>query len=313
MSGLAERYRGQLLDAAQLARAARANDTRLADDLYDRWYAPARGEVRKPLAPEEVAAHLRAADAAGARFQRGWTILAPTEAATLLGPPRSNWQLPAGRDGEALWIDPVDLLYEGHVGLRPPVGTQVAVSARRDSVAAPFGWWTTFAEAWPTATPPVVRLYWSVRPERLFRVVETLTGYLDSNSPWALKCPLDLERSRRPDAVVLYVPVDAWSRVRSSVADAYRSSRGSLAPDVPALTLQLEPGLALAEDPGDESFGTARCRIVAAGISSALADGQADEAELAHAAEQALAAHGVSLEAPYLEADSHARYEWTTP
>jgi hypothetical protein len=309
-----ERYRRQLRDAARLARAVGAEATaRLADELYDRWYAPARGEVREPLAPQVVAAHLRAADASGARFERGWTVLATAEATTLLGPPRSTWQIPAARDGEALWIDPADLLYEGHVGIRPPAGTPVAVSARRDSIAEPFGWWTTFGEAWATATQPLVRLYWSVRPERLFALVETLTGGLDPGSPWALKCPLDPERSRRPDAVVLYLPVDAWPRMRSSVADVYSSSRESLASSVPALTLQLEPGLALAEDPGDESFGTARCRMIAEGIVRAKTDGEAEEAALARAAEQTLVAHGVSLEAPYLNPGSRARYEWTTP
>jgi hypothetical protein len=312
MSGRAEWYRQQLLDAARLARTANTSDrARLADDLYDRWYAPVRGDVHSPLAPQAVAAHLRAADAAGTRFERGWTTLAPAEAATLLGPPRSTWQIPAARDGEALWLNPADLIYEGRIGLRPPAGGEVAVSARRDSLNEPFGWWTTFGEGWPAATTPIVRLYWSVRPERLFALVEAMTAGLDRRSPWALKCPLDLERCRRPDAVVLYVSGEAWPSIQSSVAYVYRSSRESLVTDVPALTLQLEPGLALAEDPGDESFGSARCRIVAEGIAAALAGGVTDEVALARSAEQSLIARGVSVETPYLGPETRARYKWT--
>jgi hypothetical protein len=314
MNGVAERYRGQLLEAARHAHDAGVTDApALAAALYDRWYAPARDEVWAPLPPPVVAAHLRAADAAGARFERGWRVLAPGAAEALIGPPRSSWPIAVARDDEARWVDPADLLYEPHVGLRPPAGASVAVAAHRDSLAQPYGWWTTFGRAWPRAAPPFVRVYWSVRAERVFALVEALTAGLDARAAWALKCPLDIERCRRPDAVVLYLPVAAWSRARHSIARVYRAARGSLATDVPALTLALAPGLGLAEDPRSESFGTARCRIVAEGMVPALADPASDHAVLARAAERALASHGISLAAPYLAPGSQVSYEWTTP
>jgi hypothetical protein len=313
MSGPAEHFRGQLLQAAAHALAVGVTDAAaLADALYERWYAPARGVVRQVLAPAEVVAHLRAADAAAGRFEGGWTVLAPAEAVALLGPPSSSWQVPAAGDRRARWVDPPDLLYEGGIGLRPAPGATVAVAARRDSLTEPFGWWTSFGTAWPDVPAPLVRLYWSVRPERLFRLVEAVTAGLDAEAPWALKCPLDLERCRRPDAVVLYLAADAWSRIRPSLQRVYRSARPSLGPEVPALTLALGPGLALAEDPGDESFGTARCRVVAGGIAPALAGGVTDQEALARAGEEALDAAGVSLAAPYLGPGSQGSYEWTT-
>jgi HopA1 effector protein family len=304
------RFREQLLDAARIARDSGVHDpAELADVLYDRWYSPPRSGVREPLASWAVALHLRAADEAGARFVRGWTALTEDEALAALGPPLTQWQVPAARNGDARWVDPVDVLYEGGIGVRPPAGAPLAVSARRDALTDPLGWWTAFSATWTDAERPLARLYWSVPPERLFALAAALTGGLPGATPWALKCPLDLERCTRPDAVVLYFPTVEWPSVRTSCADVHRAARDLLAADVPALTLELDRGLALAEDPGDDSFGSDRCRLVAEGMSRALPD--AGEAALAAAAEQALQESGIAPEAPYLGAGSRTEYAWS--
>jgi type III HopA1-like effector protein len=307
----ADRYRAQLLEAVRLALPPAPPDAgRLAALLYEQWYAPATGTTPGWLDPAEVAEHYRAADAAGGRFEPGWVVLHPEDALARIGPPRSPWQVPAARGEETRWVDPIDLLFADGVGLRPPAGSSIAVSARRDSSELLPGWWTTLSAAWSKGSPPLVRLYWSVPAEKVCRLVEGLTAGLDPDQPYALKCPLDLDRCRRPDAVVLYLPGAAWGELGPGLAAAYRRVRRWLRPRAPALTLELAPGLALAEDPGDDSFGAHRCRIVADGLATARRDGVADPDALGDAAAAALGRHGIGADAPYRNPGSTATYPW---
>lgn len=314
MTHAPDRYRAQLLEAARLTLQQPPPDAgRLAALLYERWYAPASGTTSGHLDPPEVAEHFRAADAASRRFEPGWVVLDPGHARARIGPARSPWQVPAARGEEARWIDPVDLHVEGGVGLRPPAGTSIAVSARRDWTDLLPGWWISMSPAWSSGSPPLVRLYWSVPPEQVCRLVEGLTASLDPGQPYALKCPLDLDRCRRPDAVVLYLPVAGWDAMRAGLAAGHRRVRPWLRPRVPALTLQLAPGLALAEDPGDDSFGTHRCRTVAGGLAAARHAGVTDPGALCDAAVEALRGHGVRADAPYRNPGSTATYPWDPP
>jgi HopA1 effector protein family len=307
----AGRYRAQLQEAVRLALPPAPPDPgRLAARLYEQWYAPATGTTPSWLAPAEVAEHYRAADAASGRFEPGWVVLHPADALARIGPPRSPWQVPAARGEETRWVDPIDLLFAEGVGLRPPAGSAIAVSARRDSAELLPGWWTTLSAAWSTGSPPLVRLYWSVPAGEVCRLVAGLTAALDPDRPHALKCPLDLDRCRRPDAVVLYLPAAAWDDLRPGLVAAHRRVRRWLRPGVPALTLELAPGLALAEDPGDDSFGAHRCRIVADGLAAARQAGVTDPDALCDAAVAALGRHGIGADAPYRSRGSTAAYRW---
>jgi HopA1 effector protein family len=308
-------YRAQLLKAARLTLPLAPPDAgQLAALLYERWYAPASGAtLGQPLDPTEVAEHYRAADRAGSRFEPGWVVLDPGEALARIGPARSPWQVPTARREEGRWVDPVDLVFVGGVGCRPPAGAAILVSARRDSPELLPGWWTTMSPAWSQGPPPLVRLYWSVPAGQVCRLVEGLTASLDPEQPYALKCPLELDRCRRPDAVVLYLPAAAWEGSRTGLAAGYRRVRRWLRPRAPALTLQLAPGLALAEDPGDDSFGASRCRIVADGLAAARRAGVTDLGELCDAAVAALGRHGIRADAPFRNPGSTAAYSWDPP
>jgi hypothetical protein len=308
------RYRAQLREAVRLTLRQPPPDAgSLAVLLYEQWYAPASGTAPAQLDPAEAAEHYRAADAAGGRFEPGWVVLDAEAAWARMGPPRSPWQVPAARGEERRWIDPVDLYFADGLGLRPPAGSSIAVSARRDSSELLPGWWTTLSTAWSKSSPPLVRLYWSVPADKICRLVAGLTAALDPDQPYALKCPLELDRCRRPDAVVLYLPEAAWEEQRAGVAATYRRVRRWLRPEVPALTLELAPGLALAEDPGDDSFGAHRCRIVAEGLAPARHAGVTDPDALCDAAVAALGRHGISADAPYRNPGSTSSYPWDPP
>jgi hypothetical protein len=300
MTDPAAHYRAQLLGAAGLALATpRRGEDDLATELYQRWFAPPTGEAVPALHPQGRLAHYRAADAASGRFEPGWTV-AEADAGTA-----SPWQIPATRGSEFRWVDPGDFLYPGATGLRPPAGAAIEVTARRDVEFD--GWWSTLSAAWePSGT--VLRLYWSVRPAHVARLIETLTANLDFGAPWALKAPLLAERLQHPDAVVLYVAASAWEQLQPAIATSIRRSASSLRDEPPALTLVVAPGVGLAEDPGDESFGTQRCRVIAEGLAQALSRGADTPTELCRAAESALARHGISIAAPYVSSGSRSEY-----
>lgn len=293
--------------AAQPVLDRRGTAAELAAVLYDRWYAPAEGAPEPALGPKEATARYRAADAATGRFEPGWTVLPPAHATSLIGPPASAWQIAASNGGEVRWADPIDVLHADGIGLRPRPGSTVSVTARRDSTAVLPGWWTTTSPVWPSARPPLIRLYWSVEPKHVHRVVAAVTATMNTGRPWALKCPLDVDRCRRPDSIVLYLPAADWGSAGPRVADAHRRSRTWLRPNVPALTLELARGLALAEDPAEDSFGSSRCRMLAESTWQAHHWGAGD---LRSAAVAGLEEHGVSAETPWLNPGSTASYPW---
>jgi hypothetical protein len=303
-------WRAGLHAAARPALDRHGTASELAALLYTRWYAPAEGPPEPSPGPKEVSAHYRAADAATGRFEPGWTVLSPTRATSRIGPPASAWQIAVSNGGEIRWVDPIDVLYADGIGLRPQPGAAVSVTARRDSTAVLPGWWTTTSPAWPLARPPLIRLYWSVEPKHVHRVVRAVTVALDAGRPWALKCPLDVDRCRRPDSVVLFVQAADWENACARVAGAHQRSRAWLRGSVPALTLELARGLGLAEDPAGDSFGSSRCRMLAESMWRAHQQGVRDPDQLCSVAVSGLAEHGVDAEAPWLNPGSTATYPW---
>jgi hypothetical protein len=303
------RFQQQLLAAARLARAHPQLDARaLSELLYEEWYAPARAQPIPSPSPGRMVAHFRSVDAASRRFESGWAVTQPDYVAGQIGPAESSWQIPAVRGAEARWVDPIDLVYPGHVGLRPPTGADIEVSERRDSTRLLPGWWTRFTPAWLIAQPPLIRLYWAVEPTGLMRLVRELTAGLEQSLPYALKCSLDLARYLRPDGVVTYLPAGEWAAARNSVMLVHRRVEPSLRSDTPALTLELGRGLALAEDPGNTSFGVHRCRLVARALRRSPVDSNDDSAIEAISAE--FRRHGVDIHAPYRTTGSGEDYGW---
>ena len=79
----------------------------------------------------------------------------------------------------------------------------------------------------------------------------------------------------RRDNAVLYLSQDLFHAAWLALAPVLPRLGHALHPGTPLFTKQLAPGVGLAEDPcGDDSFGSARSRLVA----GALADARAGEA-----------------------------------
>ena len=100
---------------------------------------------------------------------------------------------------------------------------------------------------------------------------------------------------------MLYLGARRSPRTAPPCCASVDSLRPHLAPAVPALTLPLAPGVALAEDraDGDESFGERRCALLAEAIVRAHEEGRRATAERLDAVAAAFAVAGVELDAPY--------------
>jgi class II lanthipeptide synthase len=153
----------------------------------------------------------------------------------------------------------------------------------------------------------VVRVYWSVTRASAPGLVRELSSRLNGEQvPFRLKVADHPSRLDRCDAAVLYLPHDAFEALRATLGDVACSLR--LRARVPAFTLELTPGVGLAEDDGaGESFGVRRCAALADGIVRAHEQGLAEAGALDAIAER-FAEDGLELDAPYREPSLAGRH-----
>jgi hypothetical protein len=170
------------------------------------------------------------------------------------------------------------------------------------------GFYTVVAETAPDAggSAAVVRVYWNISRQGAPQLIHVLASSLNArNVPFRLKVADHPYRFDRCDAAVLYLHVDAFPGLRDLLRSVAVSLTSRLHPAIPAFTLALAPGVALAEANGaDESFGVRRCAVVAEGIVRAYE--QATDALDSVIAQFAEA--GVSVDAPYLEPSLAGRH-----
>lgn len=274
-------YQHQLTQAAHLA--ARIAPELRADFLYAEWYAPLRAGSAPRLSPPVALAHYRAADATALRFTSGWT--------TAGGIPASGHLL-VHRGAESRAAHPLDFC---------PVGGQL--SLRQDSTEL-SGWWATFAPPSPQGEA-AVRVYWSVLPGSVFRLVQAITTQLPPLARYSLKAPIDLQRCLRPDGVVLYLEREQWNELAPLLRTLAESVAAWLHPSHPAFTLPLAPGVSLAEDVPGESFGGQRCRWLAEAFATST-----NPAAMQSAAQALLTQQGIDWHAPYRNPGSQREYPW---
>jgi hypothetical protein len=136
--------------------------------------------------------------------------------------------------------------------------------------------------------------------------VHALTSRLNAEEvPFRLKLANHPYRLARCDAAVLYLASDGFRSLRETVLDMASALTEHLRPRVPAFTLELVPGVGLAEhDGGSQSFGDHRCALLADGIV------RAHEQRVAgiHAVNMRFEEAGVRMDAPYLEPSLAGRH-----
>ena len=191
-------------------------------------------------------------------------------------------------------------------------GAAVGVRLPKELPELSPGFYTVVSDtAEPEPPGSIVRVYWHVTRAGASTLVAALTARLNGEGvPFRLKVADHPLRLARCDAAVLYLRGRRLPRPRAGrCGTSRRRWRRRLQPRIPAFTLELAPGVGLAEEDGDsESFGVRRCALLADGIVRAHERGVTDPAERLAAVAERFAEDGVRIDAPYLEPSLEGRH-----
>lgn len=118
----------------------------------------------------------------------------------------------------------------------------------------------------------LVRIYFNLTPEGAVAVMDSLTQKLnDQHISFDFKVLYNPQDYQRHDSGVLYFNKSDYEQVNLILQEVYYENKSHFKEEIPLFTLQLAPGLALAEEPAQkfaekESFGMNRCQIIANGL-----------------------------------------------
>ena len=160
----------------------------------------------------------------------------------------------------------------------------------------------------------LVRIYFNLTPDGALAVMSSLTQQLnEQNIPFDFKVLYNPQDYKRHDSGVLYFDKSNYELVHQILQQVYQEHQSHFKAEVPLFTLQLAPGLALAEEPDQkfaerESFGMNRCQIIANGLLEAWYQGKNLPDEKMQAIFEQLSLSGINSNRTYLNADSEDIY-----
>jgi hypothetical protein len=287
---------------ADLSRAERRTYlvTCLREELYSSFYChgrpvPARWDETEFVAADpSLSSALSKANCGSGTWDTGWTVERVEGSDAILATGSFRTRVPISR----CRVVDAPLRAGGGVSVRLP----------NELPALSPGFYTVVADTAPdrAASPGIVRVYWNISSRGAPQLVRALTSSLNAEHvPFRLKVADNPQRFDRCDAAVLYLHPEAFPALRGLLRDIAVCFRARLRPETPAFTLELVPGVGLAEADGtDESFGVRRCALVAEGIVRAHEQaGDGVESVIARFAEA-----GVLVDAPYLEPSLAGRH-----
>jgi hypothetical protein len=225
-----------------------------------------------------------------------------------------NGQVAAKRGGITRLLAPGEFVNLSGSGMVLAPGATVRLYVPRESLTSQPGYYFMFGESLPDSSDEssIVRFYWNVSLEGVPQLLQLLSGELNKwQVPFRFKTASQPAPVRRSDGAVLYTSrrhADFTCKVASEICEKL----GPLLNDeVPLFTLQLAPGLAFAEDPGNqESFGMSRCRMLAEGIWSAYRKNAKQTLERLETVEEWFSSVGISLARPWLSAGSANEFKF---
>ena len=275
--------------------------TCLREELYRSFYChgrpvPARrGELGPAGADPRLAAALSRANAGRGSWEAGWTVERLDGDEAVVSGERLRMRVGLGD------CRPRDAA--------PGAAVSVRLPKELPSLAPGFFSVVSDARADPTHAR-ALRVYWNVSPVGAPALVGALTTRLNRDGvPFGLKVADHPLRFERCDAAVLYVGIDDFRARRNALRELAAALAGHLRPRVPAFTLELAPGVGLAEDDGGEaSFGERRCALLADGVVRAHDEGLRGPAAAVDAVAARFAEVGVRIDAPYLEPSLAGRH-----
>jgi hypothetical protein len=234
-------------------------------------------------------AALREANRGAGFTQEGWRVVGPRDGGLVVRRDRISLLL---RDGDAAACSD-----DGQVAVRFPNERPYAYPdyyvAIGNGGPPPSG-----------SAAPLIRLYFNVTPSGATRLLSAVTSTMGATlRRFAIKILNHPASYGRPDAAVALVPRDDIGRALALLPGVLRDTGPHLDEAVPAFTLRLCRGVAIAEDPAVEgaprSFGQHRAFVVAKGLTRAFEEGAGDaEARLACVVRE-LAAADIDPARPY--------------
>lgn len=162
--------------------------------------------------------------------------------------------------------------------------------------------------------PITVRIYFNLNPEGAVEIMGKLTQALNAkNIPFSFKVLYNPKEYKRNDSGVLYFDKRDYELVEQVMQVVYRENKLHFRSKVPLFTMQLAPGLGLAEEPSEkfaqqESFGMNRCQIVANGLLQAWYQGDNSLDGRMQAIHEQFANLMIDLQHIYLNANSEDIY-----
>ena len=166
----------------------------------------------------------------------------------------------------------------------------------------------------PEGQSVTVRVYFNLTPEGAVATMGSLTRWLNEMAiPFSFKVLYNPKDYGRHDSGVLYFDKSDYEAVRQVLEAVYSEERSHFQPEVPLFTMQLAPGLALAEEPDhkfadQESFGMNRCQIVANSLLEAWHQEDGSLKGRINAILQHFSFLGIDWQRPYLNANSEHIY-----
>lgn len=163
--------------------------------------------------------------------------------------------------------------------------------------------------------PVTVRIYFNLTPQGAVAVMGNLTRQLNEMAiPFSFKFLYNPKDYGRHDSGVLYFDKSDYEAVRQVLQTVYGENESHFQAEVPLFTMQLAPGLGLAEEPDQkfadrESFGMNRCQIVANGLLEAWHHGDDSPEGRMKAILQQFSLLGIDLHSAYLNANSEDIYK----
>jgi HopA1 effector protein family len=277
--------------------------------LYVNFYCPggARRSLDNPSIPSWLSSSpflqaLSDANAGNGSRDPGWVVQREDLGAFVLE-----------RGGLSLWVSPEDIYPENGGSVEP--GVSAAVLMPKELLRLSPGFYMALGEA-PLpldGSVAVVRFYWNLCSDGAVALIGALTRALNRRAlAFRLKVVSDPECYSRCDAGVLYMNRADYEVANRVICDVYHTLASMLKPATPALTKELAPGLALAEDPSGhlESFGMSRCHLLAEGIVAAAKLGLREPEQRLQFLEEHFAGAGIDLDAPYLNSGSTDIYRF---
>ena len=279
---------------------------KLGDLLYDRCYTRRINAPRPQLSASSqsssLLADLRSANAARARWQKGWQIRTVHD---------SGW-ITADRDSLERTFAPGEYVTKEGPGMPLRVGGGAEVYFAVESLHMQPGFYFAFGETVvdESDNSSLLRFYWHLEPGGAPPLLHSVSTLLNRfQVPYRFKCLTNTAAYVRADCAVVFIPRRWYQMAARLLGETRRSIANHLLSDVPLFAKPLADGLGFAEDPGGgQSFGMHRCAALARAICGAAAANQ--RVLSAAEVETRLSAQGVSPSFPHLNPGSVDTYEF---